>query len=61
MKEETKKALDKAIRKEFEPCYKRKLTDEEVDEIRENLMAYFGLLWEIDTCRVPLFPDTSLS
>lgn len=48
MREETKKAFNKAIREEFEPFYKRRLTDEEVDEIRENLMKYAEWLIEVD-------------
>ena len=48
MKEETEKAFNKAIKKEYEPLYKRKLTDEEVDEIRENLIKYFEWLIEVD-------------
>ena len=47
MREETKKVFNEAIRKEFEPCYKRRLTQEEVDEIGSDLVEYFGLLYEI--------------
>ena len=48
MREETKKVFNKAIRGEFEPCYKRRLTDKEIDEIRENLMKYAEWLIEVD-------------
>ncbi len=47
MKKETKRSLNKAIREAYEPSQKRKLTQKEVDEIREFLMEYFGLLSEI--------------
>lgn len=48
MKEETKEALDDAVKEAFEPLYKRKLTKEEVDEIGRNLIAYAEWLIDVD-------------